>query len=301
MNKAVWLFVSVAAITACNANAKRSPIGTAEESATKGDGKEERPAADPAAPLATTTTPPPPPGAAASAFAGTVDMPADDNIARAKSGAGTGGGGSGASHAYAAKPAPMQAGAQMDKDGVPAEARMRGGLVATTPPMAIANGAPAPTQGPGNAFGASGERQAPAAVLDRNARYATTYRPGGAALAAFDAAVTKGSIPTTYRDLVGDFGGRYAPSLTVPAGAAMAFQVEEDRAMLSPSGGLVNLRISMKSTDAMPSRAPLSVHLVLDISGSMQGLAIENAKQAAETLVKKLEPQDDFSMVIFLG
>jgi len=140
---------------------------------------------------------------------------------------------------------------------------------------------------------------AQAVALDRNARYATTYRPGGAAIAAFDAAVTKGSIPTTYKDLVGDFGGRYAPSLSVPQGAAMAFSVETERSKLAPSGGLVNLRIAMKSSDVMPARAPLSVHLVLDISGSMQGMAIENAKQAAETLVKRLEPQDDFSMVIF--
>ncbi len=140
---------------------------------------------------------------------------------------------------------------------------------------------------------------APVVALDRNARYATTYRPGGAAIAAFDAAVTKGSIPTTYKDLVGDFGGRYAPSLAVPQGSAMAFSVETERVKLAPSGGLVNLRIAMKSSDAMPARAPLSVHLVLDISGSMQGMAIENAKQAAETLVKRLEPQDDFSMVIF--
>ncbi len=139
----------------------------------------------------------------------------------------------------------------------------------------------------------------PVVTLDRNARYATTYRPGGAAIAAFDAAVTKGSIPTTYKDLVGDFGGRYAPSLAVPAGSAMAFSVETERGQLAPSGGLVNLRIAMKSSDVMPARAPLSVHLVLDISGSMQGMAIENAKQAAETLVKRLEPQDDFSMVIF--
>lgn len=139
----------------------------------------------------------------------------------------------------------------------------------------------------------------PVVALDRNARYATTYRPGGAAIAAFDAAVTKGSIPTPYKDLVGDFGGRYAPSLSVPQGNAMAFSVETERGKLAPSGGLVNLRIAMKSSDVMPARAPLSVHLVLDISGSMQGVAIDNAKEAAETLVKRLEPQDDFSMVIF--
>jgi Ca-activated chloride channel family protein len=49
----------------------------------------------------------------------------------------------------------------------------------------------------------------------------------------------------------------------------------------------------------MPARAPLSVHLVLDRSGSMSGTAIENARQAAVALVEKMQPQDDFSMVTF--
>ena len=136
--------------------------------------------------------------------------------------------------------------------------------------------------------------------LDPNARYATTYRPGGAALAAFDAAVGRGSIPASYKDLVGDFGSRYAPALAKPAPkAAMTFQVDTERAAMAPNGGTMNLRIAMRSTDAMPPRAPLSVHLVLDVSGSMQGAAIENARRAAETLVERLDPQDDFSMVTF--
>jgi hypothetical protein len=137
------------------------------------------------------------------------------------------------------------------------------------------------------------------ARLDPNARYATTYRPGGAALAAFDAAVTKGSIPATYKDLVGDFGSRYAPPIENPGDAALAFQIDLEREALAPAGGTVNLRIAMRSSDHMPGRAPLSVHLVLDRSGSMSGTAIDNARKAAEALVAELEPTDDFSMVTF--
>ncbi len=192
-------------------------------------------------------------------------------------------------------PPPPPAKTDVDKSVVDALDPSRGGPTGGAPAIMgprQGNIAPRPVDVPAAPV-------APVVTLDRNARYATTYRPGGAAIAAFDAAVTKGSIPTTYKDLVGDFGGRYAPSLAVPQGSAMAFSVETERGQLAPSGGLVNLRIAMKSSDVMPGRAPLSVHLVLDISGSMQGMAIENAKQAAETLVKRLEPQDDFSMVIF--
>ena len=67
---------------------------------------------------------------------------------------------------------------------------------------------------------------APAAHLDPNARYATTYRPGGAALAAFDSAVARGQIPATYKDLVGDFGARYAPAIERPTEGALAIAVD---------------------------------------------------------------------------
>jgi Ca-activated chloride channel family protein len=138
-----------------------------------------------------------------------------------------------------------------------------------------------------------------AARLDPNARYATTYRPGGAALAAFDAALARGAIPVANKDLVGDFGARYAPAIAKPTNGAMSFQVDTERGAVGPNGGPLNLRIAMRSTDAMPSRAQLSVHLVLDVSGSMQGMAIDNARKAAEALVERLDPSDDFSMVTF--
>lgn len=135
--------------------------------------------------------------------------------------------------------------------------------------------------------------------LDPNARYATTYRPGGAALAAFDSAVTRGDIPAEYKDLVGDFGSRYAPTMEAPKDSALSFKVETERDKLAPAGGLVNVRIAMRSSAAENARAPLSVHLVLDVSGSMSGLAIENARKAAASLVERLAPTDDFSMVTF--
>jgi Ca-activated chloride channel family protein len=135
--------------------------------------------------------------------------------------------------------------------------------------------------------------------LNPNARYATTYRPGGAAMAAFDEAVSRGQIPTSYKDLVGDFGARYTPALAAPADGALAISVDTERGAVAPGGGPMNLVVALASSDRMPSRAPLSVHIVLDVSGSMAGRAIEDAKNAAEATVRKLEPADDFSMVTF--
>ena len=135
--------------------------------------------------------------------------------------------------------------------------------------------------------------------LNPNARYATTYRPGGAALAAFDAAVAHGQIPAPYKDLVADFGARYAPALPRPTEGALTIGVDTERAAVGPQGGPLNLRVALVSSDTPPTRAPLSVHIVLDISGSMSGRAIEDAKHAAEAAVAKLEPTDDFSMVTF--
>jgi Mg-chelatase subunit ChlD len=147
-------------------------------------------------------------------------------------------------------------------------------------------------------------KPAPVAVptsphLDPDARYATTYRPGGAALAAFDAAIARGQVPAAYRDLVGDFGARYAPALARPDKGALSIAVDTERAALGPEGGPVNLRVALASSDAQAPRAPLSVHIVLDVSGSMDGKAIEDAKHAAEAVVDKLDAGDDFSMVTF--
>ncbi len=135
--------------------------------------------------------------------------------------------------------------------------------------------------------------------LDPNARYATTYRPGGAALTAFDAALAKGTVSKDLSDLVGDFGATYAPAIDPPTSNALSFAVDLERTALPATGGFVGLRVAMRSSAKSAGRAPLSVHLVLDVSGSMSGMAMENAKKAAIALVDRLEPTDDFSMVTF--
>ncbi len=138
------------------------------------------------------------------------------------------------------------------------------------------------------------------APIDPNGRFATTYRPGAGHLAAFESAVARGIVPTTERELVSDVGARYAADFSAPKGQALGVRADLERDKLAPGGGPFHLRVSLRSTDDKPAARPhLSVHLVLDISGSMQGDSITHAREAAEALVDKLAPTDDFSFVTF--
>jgi Ca-activated chloride channel family protein len=137
-------------------------------------------------------------------------------------------------------------------------------------------------------------------ALDPNGRFATTYRPGGGHLSAFEAAVSQGILPTTDRELVADVGARYAPEIEVPKGKALGLKLDWERAKLQPGGGPVHLRVALRSSAEAPAARPhLSVHLVLDVSGSMAGKPMEQARKAAQVLVDKLAATDDFSLVAF--
>jgi Ca-activated chloride channel homolog len=146
---------------------------------------------------------------------------------------------------------------------------------------------------------------APAAIteeapIDPNGRFATTYRPGGGHLAAFDAAVARGVIPIGHRALVASIGGGHAPDVPLNPDRAMAFVPSLERSQLPPSGGPFHLRFAMRSAPNAPNARPrLSVHLVLDTSGSMQGHPIAHARDAARAVVDQLHPTDDFSLVTF--
>ncbi|WP_437730999.1 vWA domain-containing protein [Sorangium sp. So ce1335] len=138
------------------------------------------------------------------------------------------------------------------------------------------------------------------APLDPNGRFATTYRPGGGHLAAFEAAVARGVVPAGERALVGDVGARYAPEIALDPGKALGLCADLERAALAPGGGAFHLRLALRSTGAAaPARPRLSVHLVLDTSGSMAGAPIESARRAAQALVDRLAPTDDFSLTAF--
>ncbi|AUX38571.1 hypothetical protein SOCE836_108180 [Sorangium cellulosum] len=147
---------------------------------------------------------------------------------------------------------------------------------------------------------AASEGAAPEAALDPNGRFATTYRPGGGHLAAFESAVARGIVPAGERELVSDVGARYAPAIDVPKGVTLALRTDLERAKVPPGGGPVHVRVALRSTAQAPAARPhLSVHLVLDVSGSMSGEPMARARDAAQALVDKLDANDDFSLVTF--
>jgi Mg-chelatase subunit ChlD len=138
------------------------------------------------------------------------------------------------------------------------------------------------------------------APIDPNGRFATTYRPGKGHLSAFESAIARGAIPAASREMVSDIGSRYAPEFGVDPGKALGFRADLERGKLSPTGGPFHLRFAIRSApEANTGRPHLSVHLVLDVSGSMQGEPLARAKQAAQHLASRLHPQDDFSLVTF--
>src|SRR5262249_6071151 len=132
---------------------------------------------------------------------------------------------------------------------------------------------------------------APEIAIDPNGRFATTYRPGGGYLAAFESAVSRGIVPAATREVVGDVVARYAPDVAIGSGKPAGLRADLERGRLAPGGGPFPLRLALRSSpNAAAARPHLSIHLVLDISGSMQGESITRAREAAEALVDKLEP-----------
>ncbi len=138
------------------------------------------------------------------------------------------------------------------------------------------------------------------AAIDPNGRFATTYRPGGGHLAAFESAVARGVVPAAAREVVSDVGARYAPPVEVAANKALGLRADLERGLLSPGGGPFHLRLALRGSAAQPAARPhLSVHLVLDVSGSMGGDSITRAREAAAALVDRLAPTDDLSLTTF--
>ncbi|WP_433932508.1 VWA domain-containing protein [Sorangium cellulosum] len=172
----------------------------------------------------------------------------------------------------------------------------RKGAAATGGQLALA----APSVAGGASEGAGRAAAPEAAAIDPNGRFATTYRPGGGHLAAFESAVARGIVPPAERELVSDVGARYAPAIDVPKGATLALRTDLERARVAPGGGPVHVRVALRSTAQAPAARPhLSVHLVLDVSGSMQGEPMARARDAARALVDRLDANDDFSLVTF--
>lgn len=174
------------------------------------------------------------------------------------------------------------------------------GRMQASPPSAIAGSRPA--ERAKGAIGSFEDRDEPSASLpiDPNGRFATTYRPGGGHLAAFESAIARGLLPSSEREIVSDIGAAYSGSISKPKDKAINVAAAFERSALGPNGGEVHLRIDLQSTDAQPSERPrLSVVVVLDTSGSMKGELIDSARKAAISLVDRLDANDQFSLVTF--
>jgi len=175
----------------------------------------------------------------------------------------------------------------------------RGGQGETGPRAMAPAPSPSMPGGSGGSLGDPGQAARPEVAIDPNGRFATTYRPGGGHLAAFESAVARGIVPAAEREVVSDIGARYTPTVEPAKGKAITLHTDLERAKLGPTGGPVHVRIALRGSPEAPARPHLSVHLVLDVSGSMSGESIHRAREAAAALVDKLAPTDDFSLVTF--
>jgi Ca-activated chloride channel family protein len=85
--------------------------------------------------------------------------------------------------------------------------------------------------------------------------------------------------------------------------SALKLTVATDRPLLHRGAGpqdvVVRVEISGAPREREDTRQPLNLAVVLDRSGSMRGAKIEQARQAAEMLVERLQPDDIFSLVIY--
>lgn len=85
------------------------------------------------------------------------------------------------------------------------------------------------------------------------------------------------------------------------AAAEVSVTADLGQSVLSPAGGKVYLRLSLKALGAAAreTRTPVNVALVLDRSGSMQGERIEAAKEAAEMALSRLGNEDIVALVAY--
>ncbi len=92
--------------------------------------------------------------------------------------------------------------------------------------------------------------------------------------------------------------------LTAPVfgSQTLSLKLEPDRNVVlkgPPQEVVVKINLSAASASTRRHRSPLNLAVVLDRSGSMAGPKLEKARQAAEQLVDRLQPDDVFSLVTF--
>jgi Ca-activated chloride channel family protein len=90
------------------------------------------------------------------------------------------------------------------------------------------------------------------------------------------------------------------PPPVASAGEGLRLELRASHALLSASGGDVFTEVTVRATPPADHEArPVSMALVIDTSGSMQGPKLDDAKRAAHRFVAQLGPQDELVLVHF--
>ena len=90
--------------------------------------------------------------------------------------------------------------------------------------------------------------------------------------------------------------------LTLLLIAALHVNTQLEHSFLSEkSGGEVNVQVDLAADAAREEahRVPVNAVMILDRSGSMQGVKIERAREAARALIQALGPSDRFAIIDF--
>lgn len=132
----------------------------------------------------------------------------------------------------------------------------------------------------------------------KDARYRSNYLPGRGALAHLAAEIDKGAALAGVGAV--SVPQPTAPSLEAPDQHALRVAIDLSQRVLPTSGGQTVLRVRLRSSDrAAPSRGPLRLHVVLDMSGSMKGKPWQQVCAAMRDLATRLLPTDQLSVTTY--
>jgi len=138
--------------------------------------------------------------------------------------------------------------------------------------------------------------QAPA----RNGYLSSSYMGGSGALDHMAELVDGGIVLDGETVALGALTASYHQSVAVPAGAALVAFANPEHTAIHTGGGTTHIQIGVQAASGeLPQRPPVQLMLVLDTSGSMAGLKIDQARQAALGVIDALDPSDSFGLVTY--
>src|ERR1051326_5027794 len=87
------------------------------------------------------------------------------------------------------------------------------------------------------------------------------------------------------------------------SGATISLKMQPERRLIREDGSFrhvdFHVQVNQPTVKTEAARTPLTLALVLDRSGSMQGEKIKIAKQAALSVVDRLDERDQIAVVVF--